>query len=315
MRAMSLEVLEKLERKLLKVSKGFIISTIIALGFQSDAILPPFTSRTVKSILGKAGCMESVRKLYTSKGSMKPVTLSPLYRGARPLYVVWRGDKTPSMTVRSGEVLQAAISVYTMHSNELNEVLEDLASCSETVDIGYARVYVEPLEINMVRVEDLGSRVVEQGLFKLVMETPLILSTKVMTPPKLKGSKDLEETRDAYRLLPTPSYIFSYAARLATGLVAGSPDPRIQYVVGRLADLMVAEVDYKVKPETALYGSRRGKPLKVRGVKGYVAYQLLNEKFKGVASKLLALAELMGLGKSRSIGFGRVRVEEFTVKM
>ena len=307
--------LEKLESKLQGSFKGFIVTTTMAVTFESDAILPPFTSRTVKSIVGKASCLESVRKLYSSRKSMKPVTLSPLYRGFKPLYVTLTGgggQSRPSMTVRGGEILKATISVYAGDSELLNSILEDLASCGERVDIGYASAYIEPLEVNMVRVEDLESNAVSRGPFKLIIETPLILSTKVMTPPRLRGNKVIEETRDAYRLLPTPSYILSYAARLVMGLGKGPPDPKVQYMVGRLADVMVSEIDYNVKPETALYSGKKGKFLKVRGVKGYVAYQILNERFKRISSKLLAIAELMGLGKSRSIGFGRVRIEEFT---
>ena len=58
-----------------------------------------------------------------------------------------------------------------------------------------------------------------------------------------------------------------------------------------------------------LYGKDdNGNELKVRGVTGYIRLAVLDQGIKWAVSRLLGLAEYLGLGKSRSIGFGEVRI-------
>ena len=72
---------------------------------------------------------------------------------------------------------------------------------------------------------------------------------------------------------------------------------------------MLVEVDYSVKPETVIYGKTGDGRLKlVRGFTGWIIYELIYPKLKPIYSKLLALARYMGVGRSRSIGFGQVDV-------
>ena len=73
---------------------------------------------------------------------------------------------------------------------------------------------------------------------------------------------------------------------------------------------MVAEADYNIRPTTALYGrDENGRPKKPRGVTGYVIYRILNPRIAPLLDKTLALASRLGLGRSRSIGFGEIQVK------
>ncbi len=295
------------------------MSVRLSLLFQRDAVLPPFTGRTLKSVLAKAGCLEGVRRLYESQGRPRPVSLSPLYRGRRPLYVRYKPGQPepprPTMVAREGEELSAYISYYVRNPQGLARALEGIVACDETVDIGYALIHVSTAEVSVQEMKSLTLEHLEgEDTLKIVFETPVILTTKALTPPPLAPRRLIRDTRQAYRLLPTPGYIMAYAAKLWMHLAyaRGTPLDPVPYAVARLSDIMMAEIDFNLKPETVLYkGKDSGKPLKVRGVTGYVAYHFLNNRIKQIASKLLALAQTMGLGKSRSIGFGRIRVEEF----
>jgi len=53
---------------------------------------------------------------------------------------------------------------------------------------------------------------------------------------------------------------------------------------------------------------RDGKPAVERGFIGYVSYELLDPSGRELLSKLLAFAQRLGFGKSRSVGFGHVEV-------
>jgi len=142
---------------------------------------------------------------------------------------------------------------------------------------------------------------------RLTLHTPALPLTKLMTPPNLKASKLVRSLENLYKLTVTQAYICSEATRLRLALVkdvnpAQSPTP---YYVVRVATQQWG-VDAQLKLETIIYGEEDGKIRKIRGVTGYITLKILTPRATRTVDKLLALTTKLGLGKSRSIGFGEV---------
>ncbi|BAN89826.1 CRISPR system precrRNA processing endoribonuclease RAMP protein Cas6 [Aeropyrum camini] len=288
--------------------EGAVALVVLRLTVLKDGILPPFTSRTLKSIAAKARCLETVWTLYESAPSYKPVSIRVLRTSSmKPMYRVERKGNDRPFIVKRGHILFGYLAFYTRES------LATPPLCNEDVDIDYTAFHVETEQATFRRLDSLGKG--DYSRVKIEFVTPVTITTKIMAPP-LSSTRLLEKllsrTREAYRLLPSPGYIAAQAARVWVALASAS-NPRghhIPYAVGRLADIMVAEVDFWLRPETVVYGREDGDKLrKVRGVRGYVVYEPLNDGIKYDFSRLLDFASYMGIGKSRSIGFGEIRVE------
>ena len=268
-----------------------------------DVILPPFTGRVTKSIVASMDCMSPVWKMYQSRTKFRPVTFKALRDGlGRPVYK--RGEGGGPLVLRRHRPLFMEVAVYS------GEAL--LLPCNrEEVDIGYGRVMVDPMEASLVKLEPLGREDYDAVTIRIL--TPMTISSKIMMPPVPPGSRIgrlLSEAREMYRLLPTPGYMMAQALRQWLGVVNNiQTDTMLHYYLGRVADILLAEADYRIKPETVLYGKDdNGNELKVRGVTGYIKLAVLDNGVKWAVSRLLELAEYLGLGKSRSIGFGEIRV-------
>ncbi len=270
---------------------------------EGDILLPPFTGRVTKSIVANMDCMRPLWKMYRAKSRFKPVTFKALRdRGGRPLYKRDGGGKP--LELRRNRPLFMEVTVYSP------EAL--LLPCrGEEVGIGYGRVAVDPVEASIAKLETLSKESYDTITIRIL--TPMTISSKIMMPPVPPGSRVgrlLLGAREMYRLLPTPGYILAQALRQWLGVVNNiHADTMLHYYFGRIADLLLAEVDYRLRPETVLYGKDdNGNELKVRGVTGYMRLAVLEQGIKWAVSRLLGLAEYLGLGKSRSIGFGEVRV-------
>ncbi len=295
-------------RSVLEDAGGFIVNIKVKLYFNSDTILPPFTSRITKLLLYSSSCFERIRKLYESKRSFRPVTLSTLHsvRG-KPVFKIERDGDKP-IRVRGGWVLATYITYYEREGSALSHLLYD---CSGTLKEPFNSISYSIWELEVERLDDLSIGLDKDDVFGLEFKTPLVMSTKIMTPLSLRSNKLIRKTPNEYRLLPTPAYVASSAMRGWLGVVKGvNPDEyHAPYGIGRLADIFMPEMDYRLKPVTVVYGRDQYDRLrKIRGVMGYVVYTVRSKRLAATLDKLLALATRLGLGKNRSIGFGEVKV-------
>jgi hypothetical protein len=295
----------------LEGASGYIVTIRFSITPLSDVILPPMTSKLLKHIVLSSDCLSDIHGFVRSRASIKPVTLFALRRGSRRLYSTL-GSEEP-LRVHGGEVLEGRVALYSRNPFSISA----LSGCEGVVEfLGYKFAF-STREAVIEGVEGLDAGIARGKPFKLVIHTPLLLPTKIMTPPPLTSSKLVSSIKPGYRLLPTPSYIMAAACREWLGLVKGE---RVEghiapYVVGRLADIAFYEVDINIRPTTTVYGrDERDRLQLVRGVTGYIAYTITTRRLEKTANKLLALATRIGLGKSRSIGFGEVEVREFTTK-
>jgi len=288
-----------------KASKGFVVSATLRVVSLRDSVLPPFTSKVLKSIMARAGCMRGLWGYYNKFRSFRPVTIRVL-RTLDGKLMYKSASSRKVLKVRRGEELRGSISFFVPEGAPWDSAL---LSCDEEVDIDFARFAISLEEVSLEDVRELSAGIERGRPFKVLFRTPLLMTTKVMTPPTLSSTKVyrlVERAEKAHRLLPTPSYIASQAMREWIGIVLGErPDPLWPpYGMGRLADLMVAEVDFSLRPVTVVYDEKR----RPRGVRGYVIYRPLDRHVAETLDRLLAFAERMGLGRSRSVGFGEVKV-------
>ncbi len=285
-------------------AEGFVARLRLALYSMEELVLPPFTSRVLKHVASIDPGLSFIMRIYEERRIFRPVTFSPLYVDGRALYKV-EGDGSGPLVMRPGRVYHGFISIVSRDYR----VVDSLALYSGgRLRTRYGGLVVEPLEVSVENLRGLSLGV--DRFFKIRFLTPVVLTSKLMAPPSLGGRRIIKKTPERHKLFPSSSYIMASAARLWVALALGD-DPRgswIPYKIGRLADIMIVEVDHSVKPVTAVYGktSDKEKLRLVRGITGWAVYEILNPRIKVFVDRMLALASRMGLGRSRSIGFGQI---------
>ena len=290
---------------------GFLVTVNLQLYFKSDVILPPFTSRITKYIIYSDDCFKNIKQLYESRRKFRPVTLSTIHTlSGKPLFKRDEGERPP-LRAREGMVMTTRITYFTRREASLKDIVYD---CNGKVNEPFDNIEFSIWEVEVQRLQGLTLGLDKGDIVKLEFKTPLIMSTKIMTPPPLRNSKALRRTPNEYRLLPTPGYIAASAMRVWLGIINDvDPDEyHAPYGIGRLADIFMPEIDYKIRPITILYGKdESGKMRKIRGVIGRVTYILRSRKIALTLDKLLALALKLGIGKNRSIGFGEITITTY----
>ena len=264
-----------------------------------DLIAPPLTSKLLKYCLDS----EVPRRLFGSYGN---VTYTQVSDGGRPLY----STGSSPIVLRSGVRYRAGMVVV----HESHDFLNKFIVNSEVKCSGPYGEYV--LFLDEVEVRDMRSLSMDLSrVFKIVFLTPTILTVKLMTPPSLASK--VSRLPELHKLIPQPSFIFSHLLKLWNSYA--SPEERIprpaynewaHYNLGRLADITLIELDYKVWPETVPIGrDRKGTLRKARGFRGWVIYKSIAPKnLHNTYAKLLTLATLTGIGRSRGIGLGQIQV-------
>ena len=276
----------------------------------SDVILPPLSSKIVKFIVETRGGKISV----LSKSSMpfKPLSISPLFLNDRPL-ISYNVSGSP-LTAVGGTPLIAYLSLI---STEYS-LIDELSSLEGVYDTPYGKFRINIDSLDIIEVKDLSLGL--SKFFRIDFITPTILTSKYMLPPTLKHKSRLLPER--YRLIPQPSLIFSYLLRLWNSVV--SPEERIPnpeaddwqaYKLGRLSDIILVEIDYRLSPTSVVIGKDEKGNLRVaKGFRGWVSYECISNKLLKIYDKLLALATYLGVGRSRGIGLGLVRVKTYNIE-
>ena len=257
---------------------------------------PPVSSKVLKY------CFEGVlrRRIYSS---FTNISISMLFDGGRPLYS--RGEEP--VVLEEGRRYRGRVVA-------VDEVpwLVDAVSSALGPEFRCSGPYGDFIvSIPEVEVTHFGSLRVElPEVFKLVFQTPTVLTSKLMVPPTLAG-----RVKPMYKLIPQPSFIFSHLLRMWNSfappeLRLGKPSEWAPYLLGRQADVTLVELDYRVRPETVVVGKdSSGRLRKARGFRGWVVYRSVAPKrLHEIYSRLLALGQLVGVGRSRGIGLGQVAV-------
>ncbi len=272
-----------------------------------DAVLPPVTSKVLKQVLETRGGL--LGSLAASRQPYKPLMVSMLYRGSRPLYST-AGREKP-VTVREGEELWARIGFVAPPG-----VFEEITGLAGEWKTSYGSFYIEVTSINAllpeaIRISNSGGG--PTGVLRVEAKTPTIISNKVLV---VVGSPDVaKKVPQAHKLVPSPGAIVAYAFRLwntvfnKTRHIIYFRDGwnRDAALLSRAAEIWMAEVNYRFRPETVIIGGGNGLR-KARGWRGWVVYRVHGKRLAKYLDRILGLANILGLGRSRGLGLGDVTI-------
>ncbi|MCS7110833.1 MAG: CRISPR system precrRNA processing endoribonuclease RAMP protein Cas6, partial [Ignisphaera sp.] len=120
--------------------------------------------------------------------------------------------------------------------------------------------------------------------------------------------------KNNYILYPSTGHICAALIKLWNTVFPSNPikggysTEWTEYHIGRLCEVALVTVDFRAKPTTVVY-EKNEKP---RGFTGWTIIDLkhLPQKIVKQLTKTLTLAQLIGIGKSRSIGFGYIEIKK-----
>ena len=265
----------------------------------ADAVLPPATSKVVKYIvLGSAP--ESLRGALEARlGGTRPAFISMLYRGHRPLYQRWSSKPPTPLAARRGEHLEARIALL---ATGLDAAIE-AAALEGSHETPYGRYRVTILRAEARPLPHLDAEE-PKPVLAVRARTPVIISARVIQPtPRRRAAP-------AHRLLPTPATLVAQLVKQWNTLAPpGHHIPGSHAAHGLRAELAMTELDYHLGPETVLVGKTpAGGPRLARGWRGWILYRIWSKRLAETLAKPIALANALGLGRSRGIGLGDVEI-------
>ena len=265
----------------------------------SDIISPPFSSKVSKTLLinaytriGKLGILDSLFR----KVKPKPLLVSPVFymSSKSPRFMFKTEPNVPQpLILREGQTYGFTLTII----GQLNLTsLLDAISPGLELPLFASRVVIRNLS---VEVKNFESFKLTGDYVKFSFKTPVLLQfpkgwVRVKVPPR-------------HSLLPIPCFLIW---SLAEHWNAYAPSHLKISNVKKLAaysNYALVEVDYSLRPVTVIYDERR----RPRGFIGWVIYEhrKLSPKLSRQLSRLLEYANYVGVGRSRSIGFGIVDVE------
>lgn len=266
-----------------------------------NAVVPPFTSKVSKTILiqllGDASLLSGLRE----PGGIlrKPLVVSPVLKGGKPLFKVAGQDGF--LVLRAGT--RYSFKVSAIGEQAVGQVLSALMSrLSDNPDLKLFNTSISILGVDVILRDMAELGLPDAGAYRVVFRTPTMLQFPRPWRWRFKKVR--------YCLLPHPHLIVWSLARHWNSLAPLSL--RLDaWKLSCYANYALVEVDYDLKPVTAIYE----KP--ASGPRGFVGWALFehrkgNEKLDRRLRTLLDYANYVGVGKSRSIGFGMVSVEPIT---
>ncbi len=233
--------------------------------------------------------------ILTKAMRYKKILLSPIFAGRKAL-IKLDGNGKSLLTLFKGRNYTFSVTVLDRGSAiELVDALANIDGVS--LEIFNGSIKLSSLEVRVTRFDDIG----------LPPETEYI-SFNTLTPVLLQ-LPPIARTPIRNILMPIPSLIVGslmdhWNNQACEGLIirdAGLPYNSF---------FLLREVDYRISPVTVYYDEKRSP----RGFIGRVLYHLAptrRQKRRRSILRLLDYANYVGVGKSRTMGFGMVSVKPF----
>lgn len=143
---------------------------------ERDVLLPPLSSKVLKSAITGGHIMSSLAPLVESRDKNKPVFLSNLFLRGRPL-ISFPGQGGP-MRVRAGERLKGEIGF------RFRDVSPQDMGSDQRLETPYGTFQVRLLRVE-VRDPDRDVAEFAGKNVKVTMLTPVVLSSRIYLPPSL----------------------------------------------------------------------------------------------------------------------------------
>ncbi|MEM2448618.1 MAG: CRISPR-associated endoribonuclease Cas6 [Candidatus Bathyarchaeia archaeon] len=276
----------------------------------SNIIIPPFSSKVSRTLfirMFNRGVEKPVEYFSSEKFVFKPLILTPVYwmDGKRYLFKVddSEGLSKPLILRENTKYCFYAVLI-SRGGGELSSLIQGLAP-SLKLELFNGEVLVENIGVEVKSFEGFGFKD-SDGLIRVEFKTPVLISF-----PK-SWVKLERKTPARHSLFPIPSFMIH---GLAEHWNSYAPEELKIPNVAKLriySNYSLVEQDYSVKPVTAVYDEKR----RPRGFIGWTLYKhrRLNRSLDESLLKLLDYANYVGVGRSRSIGFGVVEVKPYNLK-
>ncbi len=254
-----------------------------------DIIVQPYTGKVVRQALYRladAARLDYLARLLEEKGQYKPYSTTPLLLDGRPLVKAGPG---PPLTLRAGTSYRFRLSIISNDAHP-SEILLALPARVELYDAAPATL---ALSAARLLPEDTVATPVRRG------DT---VALDFVTPTQLQLPKiNKRARRGRYVMTPHPYYLF-YSLREMWNRYA---EEKITSAPWR-ANYALLSTYVAIRSTAIQYDKNRT----IVGFTGRAAYRVETRSTRLLAalSRLLALASLMGVGKSRGIGLGYVKV-------
>ncbi|MGB9831533.1 MAG: CRISPR system precrRNA processing endoribonuclease RAMP protein Cas6 [Fervidicoccus fontis] len=262
-------------------------------------MLPPLSSNLLKAAVASSEDLRDIWEMYAESKRPRKVLYKALRLPGSGGRLVALEGKRGLLHMDPDKFYEAEIVLI----SDSNALMSYLPKPYVSVKTPYGEVELEVTTIDIIREIPASTA----GSVRVRFLTPAILSKKIATPPWL--SKRASALKDSYSLLPTPGLL---AGSVLKNLLEhlgeiGKKDQRVPYMALRFFDLFVEEVDHELKPVTVLLGKDdKGNMRRGRGIIGWINYRAMNEGVAGAFIRLLKIAEIVGVGKSRGIGLGEI---------
>ncbi len=258
-----------------------------------DVIVPGFSSKfsfTFFTRLLSDYWVDYLKKIHSSREPLKPYRFSPVFSGRNALF---KRGRNHVVVLRAGGAYWFNVALIGF---------EPELDFRDRLRVFDKELVVD--EIGFVRKEfgELVGGGVES--FKMIFLTPTLLSPKLCLPPRLR----IETPMSVLRLYPQPCLWVRSLVLFWNKYAPKDLKLRDGYKLSRLADIYLMETGYDVKPITAYYTKNR-ELIEHRGFMGWIKYKIIDRDFAEKITPLLRLAQLFGVGRSRSIGFGYTNIE------
>ena len=249
-----------------------------------ETTIPPFSSKVSRSILMRLHSS----LLSADKGSLKPYRVTPLFRGSRPLVKYTDGHKERLKLYPEAEY-------YFEYTGIGKRAGVEALMKERRVELFGSRFTITGIEFKKVAFSSI--KVPNAEYYKMTFLTPVLLSL----PYSREKYGHVRHMLFPHTFLMFHSLIRHWNLYAPRRLIY--PD---QNALARYAYYNLPEADFQIVPKTAIYDEKR----RPRGFTGWIILRRL--KGKGVKDarilNLLDYANYIGIGRSKSIGFGLVRV-------
>jgi hypothetical protein len=267
----------------------------------------PFTSRVLKSIAIQK-LLRRHRDLILSRDRYKPLFISMLSdRFGRRMYSLY--NSRPQI-LRPGEIYSGRICISPAGGVSIEPELEGY------VDTPFGRVIysIESIEIHAMHSLELRGW---GGRFHIELVTPALISSKIITYSN--GGGGSSEKTELFRI-PTPGSILAYSLKLWNSIAPPElrlPRPCDDHAARRYEALFAVKAEACTGVEMAEIRSvvletgkmRDGKPKTDTGFEGQMRFKIACEDVEKIAVKTMGLAQILGIGRSRGIGLGEIKLK------
>ena len=262
----------------------------------SNIIIPPFSSKISRTIFMKI-FHEKLEKILNERLAFKSIIFTPIYYIEGKKFLFKSDDSNKILMLKENNRYCFYVTMIRNY-NDIFSFIQDF-NLDIKLELFNNEIIIDDFSLEFKSFENII--IEDKDLIKIIFKTPVLISF-----PKgwIKLNKKIPIR---HSLFPIPSFMIHGLAEHWN--IYAPNDLKIPNIAKLRAytNYSLVEQDYDIKPITVVYDEKR----KPRGFIGWILYEhrKLNQELDNYILRLLDYANYIGIGRSRSIGFGVVKVE------